>query len=97
MKRFSLKAMLEAIVGVNAEAENRGNFTGWLPRMAGWNFQLRRAARIFAVISAGPASSTRTFFKLPEASRVQVSTMRVRGKPSARSVRIPTGAARVAP
>src|ERR1017187_9763046 len=27
--------------------------TGWLPRMAGWNFQLRSAARILAVTSAG--------------------------------------------
>ena len=48
-------------------------------------------------MSAGPASSTRTFFKLPEASSVQATTMRARGRPSGRSVRMAVGAVSVAP
>jgi len=55
------------------------------------------AAKTFAVVLAEPASSTRGFFTFPDASRSQVTTMRVRGKPSGNSVRMAAGALIVPP
>src|ERR1700722_13905831 len=65
--------------------------TGCLPRMAGRNFQLGRAAITLAVIAAGPGLSTRRFFRFPEASSAHEITRRACGRPEGRSERIACG------
>jgi len=50
-----------------------------------------------AVMFAGPASSTCTLVRFPEAPSVQVTTMRARGTPLPNSVRMAVGAVKVPP